>query len=513
MDMVCILLLVTATWSTSSAWSTTTASTRIARPSLCLTRTTGSSSSRRPAGHSSPKHRTLTLVWTKKSTTLSSLSSSHDADNDDDHPDADNDKDMINIENNDFVSMERISSMVGVSVSPQGFQVVLKTATTQRYLVIPVTSSHEDSSTTTTPEALTMIQLVNGVDMAGMILPPDVLAKMVVLNCEEAAEDELEEWEAEHRIEDEDDDEDEYEDDDDPISDRELPELVTKLSKVQHQVLSFVQGSLSAFQSSSSSTSSTPFSSYTEAHPWVQNKLRLPIVTLDQVKLVLQQDNQDDDDTTVQIKDVILECAIRPIGSSLMFSLTESVTSQVCHHYDAAFGTSQAFLAVALALRYRAPMVLEYAQPSSTLKRTASSLQPPDATLPYSRAPRSILPSRLVKTRDDVSQILPQWATIQKLQSSSRRVSLNIEQGFEIHKLQGALRIAMQQGDQKAIQLIRAKLDEYDSMEDLPTTSSSSSSKGMEKNASEIVSSQLQRSSSSASSRLNDELEEDSILQ
>jgi hypothetical protein len=72
----------------------------------------------------------------------------------------------------------------------------------------------------------------------------------------------------------------------------------------------------------------------------------------------------------------------------------------------------------------------------------------------------------------DLDQDFPQRTTVAKLQQQSTRVTQNIERGFEIHKLTGALQIAMKLGDQGAVEKIRAKLDEYDSMSDLPTTTS-----------------------------------------
>ncbi|KAL3900446.1 MAG: hypothetical protein SGARI_006243, partial [Bacillariaceae sp.] len=73
--------------------------------------------------------------------------------------------------------------------------------------------------------------------------------------------------------------------------------------------------------------------------------------------------------------------------------------------------------------------------------------------------------------------VFPQRTTVGKLQQQSSRVTENIERGFEIHKLQGALTIAMKMGDEKAVEKIRAKLDEYDSMQDLPTTTATTTTK------------------------------------
>ena len=73
-------------------------------------------------------------------------------------------------------------------------------------------------------------------------------------------------------------------------------------------------------------------------------------------------------------------------------------------------------------------------------------------------------------TLQELEKEFPKRTTVNKLQQQSTRVAQNIERGFEIHKLQGALQIAMKLGDEKAVEKIRAKLDEYDSMDSLPTT-------------------------------------------
>jgi hypothetical protein len=68
-----------------------------------------------------------------------------------------------------------------------------------------------------------------------------------------------------------------------------------------------------------------------------------------------------------------------------------------------------------------------------------------------------------------VEQQFPLFTTTQNLRQPADRLSKNLQQGFIIHKLTGALKMAMDRGDIKAISRIREKLDEYDSFEDLPT--------------------------------------------
>ena len=60
----------------------------------------------------------------------------------------------------------------GLSVSPSGFVALLRNASGACFAV-PI--DREDSQAANSPEALTLLQLFQGIDMAGFLLPPDVL--------------------------------------------------------------------------------------------------------------------------------------------------------------------------------------------------------------------------------------------------------------------------------------------------------------------------------------------------
>jgi hypothetical protein len=59
----------------------------------------------------------------------------------------------------------------------------------------------------------------------------------------------------------------------------------------------------------------------------------------------------------------------------------------------------------------------------------------------------------------DIREFLPKWKSLDSLQSTSQRVVESIEQGFKITKLESALKIAIQKGDQLAAQKIRAEIN------------------------------------------------------
>jgi hypothetical protein len=259
-----------------------------------------------------------------------------------------------------------------------------------------------DSYAATSPESLTILQLLSGVDMAGAMLPPETLSKLVVYACELVP---------------------------DPIF----------CSAAQRDVLECVQQSLQKINQQSFS--------YAKAHPWIQSRVKLPQVTLDQLTLVYNTEN---DKWTCR-----LECAVKGLlgkkSTHLTMDLTPQIVQPVAYNYDSE--TSALFTSIALALRYKAPIVLEN---------------------------NNVHGAHPIATNIDLDQDFPERTTVSKLQQQSTRVVANIERGFEIHKLTGALQIAMKLGDQGAVARIRAKLDKYDSMDALPTVRKADKAKSEE---------------------------------
>lgn len=276
-------------------------------------------------------------------------------------------------------SMRRRAAIEGVSLAPQGFWAMLRVGA-DSYLPWQVTDDPQDAHAATSAEALTLIQLLSGVDMAGAILPPDVLARLVVLHCETVMKS---------RLEDEDD------------------------RAIAEDILGFVQESLP-----------NATVAYSEAHSWVQSRVKLPTVYLDEVLVNANEYT------------FSLTCSVRDFGT-LTFTPTNEMLQSVLYQFSDS--TSLAFSSLALALRYKAPMSLVELHENDGISL---------ATL---------------------EKKFPMYATVSTLQKSSNRVQENIVRGFEINKLQGALRIAMERGDHQAALRIREALDEYDSMDQLPT--------------------------------------------
>lgn len=285
-------------------------------------------------------------------------------------------------DNENVNALQRIQrvQLAGVSVSATGFWVMLRTGE-NAYFPLRVTDDINDTVAASSPEALTILQLLSNVDMAGAILPPDILSRVTVLSCEEGQCD----------------------------------------AGVAHEVLAMVHANLP-----------DGFTTYGELNEWGQSRLALPVSTVDEV--IVEAD-----------KTYMWRCSLKNIGR-LSIQPTETSLEQICYNYRPQ--VSPAFLSIALALRYRAPV---------SMKVTPS-------------VESTFLTEEALKKR------FPMYRSADKLQQTSQRVVLAVERGFEINKLQAALRIAMEKEDHSAAVKIRAALDEMDSMKDLPVQPDSDTS-------------------------------------
>ena len=304
------------------------------------------------------------------------------------------------------------ASIDGVSLASQGFWAMLRLASTSLdndsiYLPLQVTDDPADAAAATSPEALTLIQLLSGVDMAGAMLPPELLARCVVLECETILK----------AVENEDD------------------SMQTDTSNSKQDPLDIAQTVLRDVQTSLPDQD-VP---YSQAHEWLQARATLPTVSLDEVVVVTQDSDTSSNDTTSHPSSFVWKCQIRNVGS-LTLQPTNEILEAVLYQFSPQI--SLAFVSLALALRYQAPLTVQIMNNNNSGGTTWTDLQ--------HRFP--LLTSR------------------QSLQATSSRVQENIVRSFEIHKLTGALQIARQRGDTVAAAKIRTALDELDRLDDLPTT-------------------------------------------
>lgn len=306
----------------------------------------------------------------------------------------------------------------GVAVSPMGFWVMLKVAPDQ-YWPVQVTAiastaviADRPAAQVTSPEALTLLQLLAGVDMAGAILPPDILARIIIGVCDNDLHN------------------DAYADNSNN-SNNVIRALVRRSSNWQQAPVN---------------------TAYLDLPDWWQSRIRLPICTLDEIRY------QETVGTSTSSAGGgggegtwEYQCQVQDAGphtvtptcnvlQKVAWSDPATATDEDEETKDVPCSEQAAFFALALALRYNAPIRLSLASDSDSLLLSHAQVL---AQFP------------LYRSRD-------------KLQETPATVTANIERGFEIHKLQRALQIAIQKQDMVAAAKIRSVLDEMDSLQDLP---------------------------------------------
>jgi hypothetical protein len=244
-----------------------------------------------------------------------------------DHDDED-DQQRSSIEPTSSTSSLRCrASLVGVSLSPTGFWAMLRVAPDGYYLPWQVTEDPLDANSATSPEALTMLQLLSGVDMAGAILPPDTLAKLILYHCESLVS----------------------------ASNRRFnsTNMFFFANHVNNKHVTLAKKVLALCQKTT--TTQSPPSSL------------VPKASLDEVQVTTRPDAG---------PSLSLTCTIRGLGS-LTFCPSAQALQAVLYQYSPK--TSLAFTCLALALRYQAPITVSGIPPpppssSSIMSSPSSSL-------------------------------------------------------------------------------------------------------------------------------------------
>jgi len=410
-------------------------------------------------------------------------------------------------------SSVRRASVLGVSISPIGFLLLLSTShqlpkelpegggsgtRPQSKMVVPlrISSAPNDATTTNSTEALTAIQLLWGIDMAAAgVLEPEALQTLVALYCSE------------------DDESDQYDSSPPPLEDECNPEEEDYIITVDDELglgsfepsnpstlVSDSVGNLRLVDESSDTIalvnnviarSLSEDESFEEASKSSRAKVVFPTMTLDQVriesimpdavinkgastaqhlggigmkppplKLVLEITVAGSNRLEIPLYSETTsfeELAALPAATKAEIEASSSILRELSLSFDP--DVSANFMALALALRYKVPITVS----ADLLDILAHQFQSDNVHA----IPAIVTSGENYNTA--ISRLLPDWRSLTDLREQSQRVSQNINQSYEVHKLQGALRIATERGDTAAIEKIRAALDKLDDFDDLPT--------------------------------------------
>eukprot|EP00550_Attheya_septentrionalis_P003914 CAMPEP_0198286622 /NCGR_PEP_ID=MMETSP1449-20131203/5663_1 /TAXON_ID=420275 /ORGANISM="Attheya septentrionalis, Strain CCMP2084" /LENGTH=446 /DNA_ID=CAMNT_0043984407 /DNA_START=119 /DNA_END=1459 /DNA_ORIENTATION=+ len=340
----------------------------------------------------------------------------------------------------------------GVSVTPeQGFVVVLGGG--RSTMVVPVTT--RDTMQVKSPEALTILQLIGNIDMAGVLLPPQLLQSLVALYCsihsmtheklimnQSLPTNTTKNPENTVFVEDELGLSLQDEDEANNANDK------TTLRMIMEGINEFVQETLPSSSDQKSESSGVicggeflgAQSSAISSH---DIGCRAPHA---------YDDDDDDDDDDDSNTDIVMDCTVMVRGQfqSLSIPMVGGWWKDLVYEFDEPC-TSAAYVTMALALRYHAPLWIETQIQTQADDDPIIDMSSTDVT-----AMNDALPTLFQST--------------QQIQQESTGVKERIQTGFRVHQLQTALQMAVQQGDSQAATKIRQELDSLDSMDDLPTT-------------------------------------------
>lgn len=238
-----------------------------------------------------------------------------------------------------------------------------------KYLPVAITRNPYDSNVASSAHALTLLQLIANVDMAGAVLPPELVTKLLLLGNKKKQKE--------------------------------------------------------------TTTTTTP--------------------SLDQVTLTLvPQQKQNKENDASSSSNIEWTLTIASESSVTIQPSIDNVLDSIWHEgYDESL---VAFVCIALALRYKAPMILQL--PSNNDKDNSEEND-------------SLL------SLEELQDQFPLATPIASLQRASNRVADNIERSFRVHQLQAALRLAQEKSDIPAMERIRAALDDLDGFQELPTQAES----------------------------------------
>jgi hypothetical protein len=318
--------------------------------------------------------------------------------------------------------------VLGVSVSATGFWTILRLSSS---LFWPVRITTQDQSVASSPEALTFLQLLAGVDMAGTVLPPTLLAEIVAIHVEETISDQKNHT----------------------ILDPETVKIYRSIATYIHDQIQSVFYKLQKQQQLPNEMQNTVTQqeslSFADQSPWIRSRLTLPNCILNEVVIVW--DETEDNDFSVQLQVNVVD------HGSITVLLDEEILKDVCYQYQPS--VSAAFVGLSLSLRYKAPITI--VEGNSTHDESGGNQ------------------SRYYDSESALLKRFPNYRGTQDVvQVPADRSAESIQRGFEIHKLQAALDLARRKGDDQAAAKIRKAIDILDekSANDIPVQPDSDTS-------------------------------------
>ena len=367
----------------------------------------------------------------------------------------------------------------GVSISPIGFIVLLQSTTREdnyeKRMILPirVTSDPEDEFSASSPESLTICQLLEGVDMAGAMLKPSILNEVVALSCSLSENQPMQSSflinsSSSPRIHVED-------------------ELgLSTLDNMQIQQSSLTSSTISSNTRTwfnQRIAESLPLqTSFATAQPWERNRVIFPPIQLVGVDIQLPLDKlslspqlhkennnynytiplqfnlkcivNENQPLTVPLYSEVstLKACVPCYDEALENELIQSelILRQCLYTFD--ISSSAAYLAIALALRYDAPIRIS----SNAIQ--LFSLNHHMEKNPSSSSSSACTNNNDSNKDDEILKIFPKFKSRSSVRTMMGRTLKDIEQGFHLKQLMSALNVAKTKKDRLAITKIELEI-------------------------------------------------------
>lgn len=301
------------------------------------------------------------------------------------------------------------------------------------------------------PEALTILQLLSNVDMAGTILPPEILSRIVILYLEYQQQQQQQLNEQQGMKNDN--------NDESSLSRQLLLSIREQIDKIQ-QANNYGRSSNS--DNNNDNRNDNRLITYLDipsgsSGDWFRSKIQLPTVSLDDVTVALIEKEPPNDHTPqpLQRQPILqyhLSCYIHPSSSSssslrnsktdnsnkikIILSTNDEITDHilrdVCYQYQSNY-ISTSFISLALALRYKVPIYF---------------LNQHNVNMKYYYYTMKLL-----------LQLFPLYQSIQMIQQRNHNVTNNLKMGYEYQLLQNAYNIAASKNDRLAMERIQTSMN------------------------------------------------------
>lgn len=204
---------------------------------------------------------------------------------------------------------------------------------------------------------------------------------------------------------------------------------------------------------------------YWNATTWSKSRVNYPKVGLDELQISSIPSSPESHNLQFELKCrvkdkpltiVLTNNIVRQYGKFFSLPSLPTQTSSEKNVQNKEFDSLNAFLSLSLALRYKSPVTLSSID--SLLDTFVYQIKEKNKANPMPKTDEEEEQLKLTL----LERRYPKWKSVTSLSLQSSMTQKTVEKGFEVHRLEGALKIALERNDLKAAEKIKQKMKEYD---------------------------------------------------